>query len=101
MADKTPNLDELLDDWWDHIFGDDEVTDEDEAWFNDKIGGFLDKLQGRKPPGKRRRRGEPSPPAGRPGRRADDSGSRRRSKQDNTDDSGYGLSVLFGSKESA
>lgn len=87
--------DEALDDLFDHLFGDDEVPDEDRAWFDDKVVSWFDKLEGVKPPGRRRRSGEPSKIAGRrPGGSGGDQQGRRRQSSD-----GYGLSLFYGKGE--
>lgn len=87
------NREEALDDLFEHIFGEDDVTDEDKAWFEEKFGTWFDKLEGKKPPG-RRRRGEPSKIAGRRPGTDDNQGGRRRRNND-----GYGLSLFYGNKE--
>jgi hypothetical protein len=87
------NRDEALDDLFDHLFGDDEVTDEDRSWFDDKVVTWFDKMEGVKPPG-RRRKGEPSKISGRrPGSGGDQKGRRR-----DSDKGGYGLSLFYADK---
>lgn len=88
------NRDEALDDLFEHIYGDDEVSDDEKAWFEDKFNAWFDKLEGKKPPG-RRRRGEPSKISGRrPGSSEGNQGGRRSRQQS----SGYGLSLFYGDK---
>lgn len=88
------NRDEALDDLFDHLFGDEDVSDEDRAWFDTKVVTWFDKLEGVKPPG-RRRRGEPSKISGRrPG--SGDAGSGRQGRRERSDKGGYGLSLFYG-----
>lgn len=88
------NRDEALDDLFEHIFGEEEVSDEDKEWFEDKFGSWFDKLEGKRPPG-RRRRGEPAKISGRrPG--ANDNQGRRGRRGEGE---GYGLSLFYGNKE--
>lgn len=89
------NRDEALDDLFDHIFGEEEVTEEDKTWFEEKFGSWFDKLEGKRPPG-RRRRGEPSKITGRRGTPSGESQGRRRRRDG---DGGYGLSLFYGDKE--
>lgn len=81
--------DEALDDFFDHIFGEDEVTDEDHEWFKDKVESWFDKLEGVKPPG-RRRAGKPSPIKREGGK------GRRSNKSEGEGD--YGARSIFGIK---
>jgi len=92
--------DHLLDDFYDHIFGEEDVSDDDQAWFDSKIASFIAQAEGEQPPGRRRQRGQPAPPARRrPGTETGGSGRRRSGSPKG--DTGYGLSLFYGQKEDA
>jgi len=97
MADERLSFrdrDEFLDGLFDHLFeGQDDVSDEDRDWFDKRVASFFAKLEGERPPGRRRSgRGQPSAPARRPGT---DKGRRQ------SGGSGYGLSLFYGGREDA
>lgn len=98
MADFK-DRDDLLDQMFDHIFGEDEVDDDDHAWFEAKIASFFDQVvEGNKPPGRRRQKQTPAAPKRRrPGVASPDGGSSNGGSS-NSNDGGYGSNLFFGKK---
>jgi hypothetical protein len=93
MADFK-DRDDFLDQLFDHIFGEDEVDDDDHAWFDAKVASFFDQVvEGNKPPGRRRaKQGPAAPKRRRPGAAAEGAGE----KGDKDKGGGYGAGWLFG-----
>ena len=91
MADFK-DRDDFLDQLFDHIFGEDEVDDDDHAWFEAKVATFFDQVvEGNKPPGRRRAKQQPTAPKRRrPGAAAAAEGDKGAEKP-----KGYGANLLF------
>ena len=95
------NEEELLDALHEHIFGDDEPTEEDEDWFeemSEPLTSFIKKLSGDGGNGGSSRRRRQSSQQSSGGRRQASSSSPRRKRRTSSggNDSNYGSSLLFG-----
>lgn len=95
MADFK-DRDDFLDQLFDHIFGEDEVDDEDHSWFEQKVATFFDQVvEGNKPPGRRRaKQGPAAPKRRRPGAPAAEGD--KGDKGDKGGSGSYGAGWLFG-----
>jgi hypothetical protein len=96
MADGYKTRDDFLDAFFDHVFGDGEVDDEDQEWFNEKVASFFPEDSD-----DNKDKGGSGSGANAPRRRPASSGSgstthRRKRQSANAGSSGYGSKSYWG-----